>query len=95
MDAKFGGACLGGGVLVDQGWQSGLRDSKVGGERGKQSHVHDISESPTTAFFEKYEIKVLFPAPVIPITAMTVSSGLSSQRDGFIFFSRGGGTHPT
>lgn len=43
------------------------------------SHIHDISESPTTAFLEKYEMKVLLPAPVIPITAITVSSGLPGQ----------------
>lgn len=45
----------------------------------KGVHSQDISESPTTALFEKYEMKVLFPAPVIPITAMTVSLGLSGQ----------------
>jgi len=38
--------------------------------------LHDVRESPTTALLEKWEMKVLLPAPVIPITAMTVSSGL-------------------
>lgn len=44
--------------------------------RWKYEHPHDMSELPTTAFFEIYEMKVLLPAPVIPNTAVTVSSGL-------------------
>ena len=41
--------------------------------------LHDLTPSPTTAVLARWAMNWLFPTPVTPMTAITMSSGLDHR----------------